>query len=108
LFFAATLIFTGLMLYSNWLVSKMSADEKKKIELWADAIQQKAILVNYTNDYFDKVIAEEKRRALLLAKSYNKLLSNPKRTSPFTWKSSPTTKPFPASSPTKAEKSTAP
>ncbi len=77
LFFAATLIFTGLMLYSNWLVSKMSADEKKKIELWADAIQQKAILVNYTNEYFDKVIAEEKRRALLLAKSYNKLLSAP-------------------------------
>lgn len=77
LFLAASVIFTGLMLYSNWLVSKMSADEKKKIEIWAEAIQQKALLVNYTNDYFDKVIAEEKRRAQLLAKAYNKLLSAP-------------------------------
>lgn len=77
LFFAATLIFTGLMLYSNWLVSKMSADEVGKIKIWADAIQQKALLVNYTNDYFDKVIEEEKRRAQLLAKAYNKLLSAP-------------------------------
>lgn len=65
------------MLYSNWLVSKMSEDEKQKIEIWADAIQQKALLVNYTNVYFDKVIAEEKRRAQLLAKAYNKLLAAP-------------------------------
>ncbi len=77
LFFVATLIFTGLMLYSNWLVSKMSADEKKKIEIWAEAIQQKAVLVNYTNNYFDKVMAEETRRAQLLAKAYNKLLAAP-------------------------------
>jgi signal transduction histidine kinase len=77
MFFAAVVLFSGLMLYSNWLVSKMSADEKKKIEIWADAIQQKALLVNYTNEYFDKVIAEEKRRAQLLAKAYNKLVSAP-------------------------------
>lgn len=77
MFFTAIVIFSGLMLYSNWLVSEMSADEKKKIEIWADAIQQKALLVNYTNDYFDKVISEEKRRAQLLAKAYNKLISAP-------------------------------
>lgn len=77
LFFVATLIFSGLMLYSNLLVSKMSADEVSKIKIWADAIQQKALLVNYTNDYFDRVIEEEKRRAQLLAKAYNKLLSAP-------------------------------
>ncbi len=65
------------MLYSNWLVSKMSEDEKQKIEIWADAIQQKALLVNYTNNYFDRVIDEEKRRAQLLAKAYNKLLAAP-------------------------------
>jgi len=55
----------------------MSADEVNKIKIWADAIQQKALLVNYTNSYFDKVIAEEKRRAQLLSKAYNKLLSAP-------------------------------
>jgi len=57
------------------LVKKISAEEKTKIKIWADAIVQKARLVNYTNEFFEKVRLEEERRANLLAKAYNKLIT---------------------------------
>jgi len=74
LLFVALIIFASTLFYSNILVNKISDEEQSKIKIWADAVEQKAKLVNYTNEFFEKVRKEEQRRVNLIAKAYNKLI----------------------------------
>jgi hypothetical protein len=77
LLFAAALIIVGLSLwYTDTLVSKIAADERKKVKLWADAIRKKAKLVQYTNDLFTKIATEERKKVELWANG-TKQLANP-------------------------------
>lgn len=70
LFGAAVLIITISLWYTNILVKEIAEDERMSINIWANAIQGKANLVNYTKKFFDQIKEEEYKRALLLAEAY--------------------------------------
>ena len=54
------LIILGVMIviislwYTNIMVKNIASEERKKVKLWAEAIRRKAVLVNYTNNLFDR------------------------------------------------------
>lgn len=55
--------------YTNALVKKIATEERKKVQLWAEAIQNKASLVNYTGELFQKISSEERNRIELWAEA---------------------------------------
>jgi len=63
LLFVLALAIVGVSLwYSNRIVSKIRQEERKKVELWSKAIQNRAQLVTYTKRLFDKLQEEEKKK----------------------------------------------
>ncbi len=70
LFGLASAIVTVSLWYTNILVREIAKDERNNIRIWADAIQQKAKLVNYTDDFFNQIKDEERKRVELLADAY--------------------------------------
>ncbi len=70
LFGLALSIVTFSLWYTNVLVREIAKDERNNIRIWADAIQQKAKLVNYTDDFFNQIRDEERNRVELLADAY--------------------------------------
>lgn len=73
LFVAAMLIVGASLFYTNYLVKKLSEEERKKVKLWAGAIKEKASLVKYTEDLFSKIENEERKRGEIWAKGIEKL-----------------------------------
>ncbi len=69
---AILIIFTSLW-YTNKLVKRIADDERKKVELWAEAVQKKARLVKFTNDLFQKLQSEERKKAELYASATEQL-----------------------------------
>jgi len=70
LFILAVTIVSISLWYTNILVSEIARDERKNIQIWADAIYQKAELVNYTDRFFNQIREEERNRVELLADAY--------------------------------------
>lgn len=70
LFGAGVLIVFASLWYTNLLVRQIAEDERLSINIWANAIQRKANLVNYTKRFFDQIKEEEYKRALILAEVY--------------------------------------
>lgn len=73
LFGGAILIIGISLFFSNTLVEQIRRDERKNVEIWADAIHRKADMVNFTNKLFEQIKDEERRRVGILAEA-NKLL----------------------------------
>lgn len=73
LFIAAILIVFTSLWYTKKLVKRIADDERVKIQLWADAVQRKAKLVKFTNDLFQKLQAEERKKAELYASATKQL-----------------------------------
>jgi signal transduction histidine kinase len=70
LFALAILIVSASLWYTNILVREIARDERNNIRIWADAIYQKAELVNYTDNFFNQIKEEERKRVELLAEAY--------------------------------------
>ncbi|NQU33742.1 MAG: HAMP domain-containing histidine kinase [Bacteroidetes bacterium] len=69
------LLIIGLSLfYTNLIVGKFAAGERKNVRLWADAVQRKARLVRYTESFFGQLQEQERKRVELLANVYTQLL----------------------------------
>ncbi len=69
------LIFIGVSLfYTNLIVRKFAAKERNNVRLWADAVQRKARLVQYTESFFEQLQDQERKRVELLANVYKQLL----------------------------------
>ena len=51
--------------YSNTVVNKVAKKEKDRVTQWADAIKRKADLVNLTNNTFDALRANERKKVEL-------------------------------------------
>ncbi len=66
---AAILIIAASLWYTNILVNKIAEEERNKVQLWAEAIQNKASLVSYTGELFDKISGEERNRIELWAEA---------------------------------------
>ena len=54
----------------------VARDERKNVKIWADAIQRRAKLVNYTENFFQEIKAVEQNRAELLAETYRRIESD--------------------------------
>lgn len=70
LFIIAIMIVSLSLWYTNVLVREIARDERKNIRIWADAIYQKAELVNYTDKFFNQIEEQERKRVELLADAY--------------------------------------
>jgi len=70
---AAFVIVIGSLWYTNNLVKRIAEDEKRKVKLWAEAVQKKANLVKFTNQLFEKMKSEERKKAILYAKTTEEL-----------------------------------
>lgn len=73
LIFAAAIVGASLY-YTDTIVKKITEDERVKVELWADAVQQRAGLVQYTEQFFDFIRDEERKRVELQAQVYRRLI----------------------------------
>ncbi|MEZ4739838.1 MAG: HAMP domain-containing sensor histidine kinase [Flavobacteriales bacterium] len=69
----AMLIVGASLWYSNRIVDRVRAEERKKVELWAQAVQNRAELVNYTEKLFDRLRDEERKKVQLLAEAMQRL-----------------------------------
>ncbi|MCX6304271.1 MAG: HAMP domain-containing sensor histidine kinase [Bacteroidetes bacterium] len=75
LFAFAILIVAASLYYTNILVNEIRKDERKNVEIWADAIHQKADLVNYTNNLFEQLKTEERKRVSIVAEAQRRILT---------------------------------
>ncbi len=75
LLFAAVLVIVAFSLwFSSRLVSKISESEKRNVELWAEAVKRKAMMMEATNQLYIKIAREERKKVELWAEA-NRLLS---------------------------------
>lgn len=58
------------------IIDEISKNERRQVRAWANTVQKKADMVNYTEDFFKELRAEEQRRVELLATVYRYLGSS--------------------------------
>lgn len=76
LLIAAVVILAGTLWFTNTMVRKVAAEERKNVRLWADAVHRKATFVHYTEAFFKQLQNEERKRVELLAHAYNSLVQS--------------------------------
>ena len=69
----AVLIVGASLWYSNRIVDGIRAEERRKVKLWAEAVQNRAELVNYTERLFERLRDEERKKVQLLAEAMQRL-----------------------------------
>lgn len=69
----AALIVAASLYYTDIMVRKITEDERRKVELWADAVQKRASLVKYTEEFFETIKDEERKRVELQARVHRRL-----------------------------------
>lgn len=70
----AVIIISVSIQYTSRLVKRFAEQESKQIEMWAEAVQSHAELMNYTKVFFNEVSEQEQKRVQLLAKAYESFL----------------------------------
>lgn len=75
LFGIAVVIVSSSLWYTGTLVRKIADEERARVRIWADAIQRKADLVNYTDAFFETIRAEERKRVELWALGFKYFLN---------------------------------
>jgi len=75
LFGIAVLIVAVSLYYTNILVEEIRKDERKNVQIWADAIHRKADLVNFTNKLFEQIKDEERQRVTVVAEAGERILT---------------------------------
>ena len=77
LFLAAAAIVVVTLGYTQHLASIIRDEEQRKVDLWVEAVKQRAELVTYTQSLFEDLGAEEKKRADRLAAAYRLIQEAP-------------------------------
>ncbi|MCX6246395.1 MAG: HAMP domain-containing sensor histidine kinase [Bacteroidetes bacterium] len=75
LFGTAVVIVSISLYYTNILVGEIRKDERKNVQIWADAIHHRAGLVNYTNKLFEQVKDEERLRMKTVAETHRRMIT---------------------------------
>lgn len=70
----ALLIVGASLYYSGNMVEKVRQEERRKVELWANAVRSRAQLVNYTDSLFHDLREEERKRVELWAEATARLV----------------------------------
>lgn len=60
--------------YTNSLVKSIARQESNQVKLWAEAMEQHALMMKYTEDFFGDVSEQEQLRVELLARAYREVL----------------------------------
>ena len=74
MFAFAVLIVAASLYYTSILVAEIRKDERKNVEIWAEAIHQKADLVNFTNNLFEQIKNEERKRVSIVAEAQRRII----------------------------------
>lgn len=77
LFLLASVIVGISLWYSSRIVRKIREEERQKVQLWSEAIQKRAKLVNYTRDLFEKLRTEERKKVDLWYSAISYLINAP-------------------------------
>ena len=72
----AVLIIIASLWYTNVLVQKIAKEERNKVQLWAEAIQNKASLVSYTGELFNKISKEERNKIEIWAEASKRIVTS--------------------------------
>ena len=72
----AMLMVGASLYYSSRIVEGIREEERLKVRLWAEAVQNRAELVNYTEDLFDRLRQEERKKVELLGEAQRRLVSD--------------------------------
>lgn len=72
----AILIVIVSLWYSNRIVDRVREEEREKVRLWAEAVQNRAQLVNYTETLFERLREEERKKVQLWAEAMLRLLNS--------------------------------
>lgn len=75
LFGAAIVIVSISLYYTNVLVEEIRKDERKNVQIWADAIHHRAGIVNYTNKLFEQIREEERLRMKTVAETHRRMIT---------------------------------
>ena len=70
----ALLIVGASLWYTNHLVKSIAEQETKQVQLWAAAMEQHAVMMKSTEEFFGKVSEQEQMRVDLLALAYRQVL----------------------------------
>jgi tryptophanase len=73
----AVLFIFGYIFTVYTIIGKIAENERRQVHVWANTVQKKADMVNYTEQYFQKVREEELRNAEILAESFSYVAKNP-------------------------------
>ena len=76
LFILALSIIAASIFFTNVLVQKFANEERKNVQLWADAVHRKARLVRYTESFFKQLQDQEREKVELLADVYRQILKD--------------------------------
>lgn len=71
----SVLLAIGALILINQTARQIRISEQEKVKLWASAISQKGQLVEYTEDFFKAVEAEEQRKMELYVKAQKTLIN---------------------------------
>ena len=60
--------------YTNRLVKSIAEQETRQVKMWAAAMEQQAMMMNSTEEFFKKVSEQEQLRVELLANAYRRVI----------------------------------
>jgi len=70
----ALLVIAVSLWYTNRLVKSIAEQETKQVKMWAAALEQHAVMMQSTTEFFNKVNEQEQLRVELLANAYRRLM----------------------------------
>ena len=70
----ALLIIAASLWYTNQLVKSTAEQETRQVKMWAAAMEQQAMTMKSTEEFFAKVSEQEQKRVELLANAYRELV----------------------------------
>ena len=76
LLLAGVLLSVLSLFFLNILITRVQTEERKSVLLWAEAIQKKSTLVEYTKELFDKLQIDEREKVELWSDAMHRLLNN--------------------------------
>jgi len=66
---SAAIIVTASLWYTSLLIREVKIEEERKVRIWAEAIERRVGLVNYTDTYFENLKDVERERVKLWAEA---------------------------------------
>ena len=70
----ALLLIAASLWYTNRLVKSIADQETRQVKMWAAAMEQHAVMMQSTEEFFNKVSEQEQLRVELLANAYRRVI----------------------------------